>query len=282
MALQLRVAPLTLLLAACATTTTVAYVPFPDPPQRLPTFPPSYNMFESSIIMPCNYTGPFSTQVAAQWGISDIDWSNAKAQWVQQHPMQSQEELVTAAANIRAVSNRTKVWVYRNLAWAPSWFTDVREKIVSNPEWFIPFKPEPPYNNTKCTLGKCSELFHSQFQTPEYESGSVQSGSCDEQCDCGPIPCGWYLWNHSHPDCRAWLVEEHMMGRTAMGNANIQGIFIDDVWDANGPELEGPGSEWAVRDTGMSAQDVATMQQDWYVGACTFVKTGRLGTVNAC
>jgi hypothetical protein len=35
-------------------------------------------------------------------------------------------------------------------------FTDVREKIVSNPEWFIAFKPEPPWNNSKCTLGNCS------------------------------------------------------------------------------------------------------------------------------
>ena len=255
----------TLIVAAIALCcSTYAYVPFPNPPQRLPTFKPSYDMFDSSIIMPCNYTGPFSTKVASEWGISDIDWSNSKAQWVQKHPMQSQEELVNAASNIRAVSNRTKVWVYRNLAWAPSWFTDVREKIISNPEWFIKFKKSPPYNNTKCTFNKCSDLFHSQFQTPEYQSGSVESGSCTEHCDCGDdVPCGWYLWNHSHPGCRKWLVEEHMMGNTAMGNDNIQGIFIDDVWDENGPELEGPGSEFAVHDTGMSQEDVNTMQIEW-------------------
>jgi hypothetical protein len=111
----------------------------------------------------------------------------------------------------------------RNLVYAPSWFTEVREKIVSNPEWFIKFKANPPYNNTKCTFGKCSDLFHSQFQTPEYHSGSVDFGSCDEHCDCGDdIPCGWYLWNHSHADCREWLVQEHMMGNMSMGNDNVQ------------------------------------------------------------
>ena len=139
-----------------------AYIPFPNPPQALPKFKPSYDMFDSSIIMPCNYTGPFDLQYSTKWGIADIDWSNSKAQWVNKHPMQSQEELVTAAAAIRGQSSRTKVWIYRNLAWAPSWFTDVREKIISNPEWFIRFKSAPPYNNTKCTFGKCSDLFHSQ------------------------------------------------------------------------------------------------------------------------
>ena len=220
-----------------------AYVPFPDPPQPLPQFPPSYDMFDSSIIMPCNYTGPFQTKIAAQWGIADIDWSNSKAQWVNNHPMTSEEELVTAASSIRAVSNRTKVWIYRNLVYAPAWFTDVREKLVSHPQWFVPFKKDGPYVNTKCTLGKCSDLFHSQFQTPEYHSGSVMFGDCKEHCDCGELPCGWYLWNHSNPDCREWLVKEHMMGAMSMGSADVQGNFIDDEWFEYGPELEGPGSE---------------------------------------
>ena len=241
-----------------------AYVPFPDPPQPLPHFPPSYDMFASSIIMPCNYTGPFESSVAAQWGIADIDWSNSKAQWVQNHPMTSEEELVTAASSIRAVSNRTKVWVYRNLVYAPSWFTEVREKLVSHPQWFIPFKKDGPYVNSKCTLGKCSDLFHSQFQTPEYHSGSVMFGDClHEHCDCGELPCGWYLWNHSVPECREWLVKEHMMGAMSMGNADVQGNFIDDEWFEYGPELEGPGSESISKDIGFDRSANLAMQAYW-------------------
>ena len=41
------------------------------------------------------------------------------------------------------------------------------------------------------------------------------------------------------------------MGPAAMSNPDVQGVFIDDVWEEGGPELEGPGSEYAVRDTGM-------------------------------
>ena len=222
-----------MLCLALALPLTGAWVPFPNPPQPLPRFAPSYSMFDSSIIMPCNYTGPFDLDFSTKWGIADIDWSNSKAQWVQDRPMTSEEELVAAAAAIRQRSNNaTKVWIYRNLVYAPAWFTDVREKIVSNPEWFIRFKPDGPYNNSKCTFDKCSDLFHSQFQTPEYQSGSVKFGSCDHvHCDCGEnVPCGWYLWNHSHPDCRQWLVQEHMMGNMSMGNPNVQGNFIDDEW----------------------------------------------------
>ena len=48
-----------------------------------------------------------------------------------------------------------------------------------------------------------------------------------------------------------------------MYNPYVQGVFIDDVWEEGGPELEGPGSEYAVRDTGMTSSDVAVMQADW-------------------
>jgi len=36
-----------------------------------------------------------------------------------------------------------------------------------------------------------------------------------------------------------------------MGDPNVQGNFIDDEWFDNGPELEGPGSQSAVHDTGI-------------------------------
>lgn len=250
---------------------TPGFVPFPDPPQPLPRFAPSYDMFDSSIIMPCNYTGEFDSEVASQWGIADIDWSNGKAQWAQEHPMTAEENLITAAAAIRAISNRTKVWIYRNLVYAPSWFTEVREKIESNPEWFIPFKEEGPYVNAKCTLGKCSDLFHSQFQTPEFTCNQtltgescVHAGRCmDAHCDCGEVPCGWYLWNHKNPDCREWLVNTHMMGAMSMGNVNVQGNFIDDEWFHYGPELEGPGSESISIDIGFTRKDNLAMQAKW-------------------
>ena len=273
--------PIPLLVAALLGAVAHGWIAFPDPPQPLPRFAPSYDMFESSIIMPCNYTGEFDSTVAARWGIADIDWSNGKAQWAQNHPMTSEENLVTAATAIRAISNRTSVWIYRNLVYAPAWFTEVQEKLISHPEWFILFKKEGPYDNAKCTLGKCSDLFHSQFQTMQYTCNETLTGeSCEHagrcteaHCDCGDVPCGWYLWNHSHPDCREWLVKTHMMGEMSMGNKNVQGNFIDDEWfdddrksengGVAGPSLEGPGSESAAHDTGMDGDAIRRMQNDW-------------------
>ena len=105
------------LLLLCFFAAAHAFVPFPSPPQPLPRFAPSYDMFDSSIIMPCNYTGQFEVDVSTQWGIADLDWSNGKKQWIQNHPMTSQEELVQAATNIHQASSgsakSTSVWVYR-------------------------------------------------------------------------------------------------------------------------------------------------------------------------
>ena len=112
---MLRPSPVLSLL--CFVTAAHAFVPFPSPPQPLPRFAPSYDMFHSSIIMPCNYTGQFEVDVSTQWGIADLDWSNGKKQWIQNHPMTSQEELVQAATNIHQASSgaakSTSVWVYR-------------------------------------------------------------------------------------------------------------------------------------------------------------------------
>ena len=105
------------LLLLCFFAAAHAFVPFPSPPQPLPRFAPSYDMFDSSIIMPCNYTGQFEVDVSTKWGIADLDWSNGKKQWIQNHPMTSQEELVQAATNIHQASSgsakSTSVWVYR-------------------------------------------------------------------------------------------------------------------------------------------------------------------------
>lgn len=240
-----------------------AYVPFPDPPQPLPQFAATWSLAESTIVMPCNYTGGLDPAAVDRWGIVDIDWSNDKAHWVNTHPMTSEEELVAAAQAIKDRRPQAKVWVYRNLVWAPSWFSDIREKIKTHPEWFVPFKAEGPTINPRCTFDKCSDRFHSQFQTMAFHGTSVSSGICKEHCDCGDVPCAWYLWNHHNASCREWLVREHLMGPMGMGAPSVDGLFIDDVWAASGPELEGPGSEAASHDSGMSTTDNIAMMQAW-------------------
>merc|ERR550514_2232848 len=127
--------------------------------------------------------------------------------------MDCQERLITQAEQVKAVNNETRVFVYRNIVKALPWYTDVREKL-SDPAyagWFLKFKDgiNGSYHVPPCTGDKCSEFYHDQDQTPEHPHGD---GSCEDECDCGPVPCGEYLFDHRNESLRRWLVDEFIMG----------------------------------------------------------------------
>ena len=46
----------------------------------------------------------------------------------------------------------------------------------------------------------------------------------------GGVPCGRYLYDHTNRSMRAWLINEHILGATAIGNPNISAIYLDDNW----------------------------------------------------
>jgi hypothetical protein len=171
-------------------------------------------MQQSTIFMPCNYSGHYNPQVAAKFGIVDFDWSNEKDEWINDSPMTCKERLLEQARVIKAINNETKVWVYRESVAAQPWYTDVREKLVSNPEWFLKFDPSKKGNYTvpQCDTSfnppRCSTLYHDQVQTPAYPTGD---GSCSKPCDCG-VPCGRYLWDTRNADLVDWLVDVHLTG----------------------------------------------------------------------
>ena len=87
----------------------------------VPPWPATYNLSRSTFLMPCNYTGFFNPVSAAQYGIVDFDWSNAKAEWTKQHPMDCEERLVEQAKLIKAINPDTKIYIYRNLVKALPW-----------------------------------------------------------------------------------------------------------------------------------------------------------------
>ena len=64
-------------------------------------------------------------------------------------------------------------------------------------------------------------------QTPEHPTGD---GSCVNACDCGEgVPCGEYLFNHANGSMlRDWLINEHLLGPTGLGNPAISGFYVDD------------------------------------------------------
>ena len=206
---------------------------------------PTYNMSMSTILMPCNTTGFYDPKVLGQYGLVDMDWSNAKEVWANQHPMDCEERLVTQAQLIKEQNAATRVWVYRNLVKALPWYSSVREKICdpNYAGWFLRFK-DPIVNGSSIPGAHvpacdhnydpplCSEFYHDQEQTPQHPHGD---GSCvSAPCDCGCVPCGEYLWDHRNASLRDWLANIHATGESSVENVAIDGIFTDDEWNAPG------------------------------------------------
>eukprot|EP00040_Diaphanoeca_grandis_P013021 m.65878 g.65878 ORF g.65878 m.65878 type:complete len:539 (+) comp23614_c0_seq1:190-1806(+) len=264
--------------------------PMPTPWPQHPTWTPTWDMAMSTVMMPCNTSGWFDPALAAQYGIADFDWSNARDMWANQAPMDDGKRLITQAAKVKAVNENTHVWIYRNLVKALSWYSDVGEKL-SDPAysgWFLHFKNgiHGNYTSPPCTAGTCSDLYHSQDQTPQHSTGRKE---CIGECDCGGVPCGEYIWDHRNASLREWLVKEHVLGTSSNGmdglaNPNVTGFYFDDYWAksgegwSHGPDglppptainlsdcKTGP-SEIEIHcllDMGLSVQDVLDLNAGW-------------------
>lgn len=91
---------------------------------------------------PCNTSGWFDADFVSQYGLADFDWSNARALWANQHPMDDNGLLLKQAATVKARSPSTHVWIYRNLVKALSWYADVGEKLADEQfsGWFLQFR----------------------------------------------------------------------------------------------------------------------------------------------
>ena len=259
----------------------------PQPWPSHPTWAPTWDMSRSTIIMPCNITGWFSPGFSAKYGVVDVDWSNAKYLWERSRPMDNSARLLDQAAQIKAINPNTRVWVYRNLVHAGSWFKEVAEKI-KDPRyagWFVKFRHGGAVdlgNNTwhvpPCTGAVCSQLYHSQDQSPE------TAQDCSGLCDCNGVPCGEYLFDHRNASLREWIVQEHVMGSLGMGNPNVSGFYFDDHWGGAGYEWStldimkrqpvpynmsacatGPSelNQFCLLDTGLTAEDVKDMLVAW-------------------
>jgi len=168
---------------------------------QLPQMEQTYLMSRSTIIMPCNYSGFTDPASTAGFSIVDFDWSNSKAEWAKAKPMNDEELLMEQVEMTVAATEGTTVWVYRNSIYSYPWYTSART-ILEDPAyeaWHLKFKEEGPWTSPKCDDNfdppLCSDYFHSQEQSPGYPTGD---GDCAEPgCDCGSVPCGMYLWNHS-------------------------------------------------------------------------------------
>jgi hypothetical protein len=200
----------------------------------VPTWTVTYSPSQSTIFMPCNYSGFFNATFAGEFGVADFDWSDGKQLWVNPPgggPMICEELLLQQAQAVRKANPNTKSFIYRNGVKALPWFTGVREKL-QDPQYsgfFLKFSGNNNYHVPTCdndwSPPRCSEFYHDQDQTPHHPSGD---GSCVGACDCGDgVPCGEYLWNHANGTMlREWLINEHFLGPTGLGDPSVLGFYV--------------------------------------------------------
>ena len=119
-------------------------------------------------------------------------------------------------------------------ATAYPWYTSVRT-IMDDPaysEWFIKFKANPPWFSPKCDNNfsppRCSDYYHMMEQTPNYPTGD---GDCAAPgCDCGTMPCAFYLWNHSSTAVvngqtfQQWFIHSYMFN--AVGSSPLVSVRV--------------------------------------------------------
>ena len=193
---------------------------------------------------PCNDTGYTDPASTAGWGIVDFDWSNGKGTgsadgWAKHMPMDDEEMLFKQVEMTAAATKGTTVWVYRNTVYGYPWYTDVR-KTLEDPayaDWYFSFKPNPPWFSKKCDAAipsLCSDLFHEQEQSPGFPHGD---GDCAAPgCDCGKVPCGFYIWNHSSTTVvkgqtfQDWFINDYILNKVGRSSL-VSGFFWDDVWN---------------------------------------------------
>jgi hypothetical protein len=242
-----------------------------DPGPYLPSWPATYVMNQSTIIMPCNFSGYTDPQSVAGWGIVDFDWSNSKELWAKDKPMLCEERMLIQAQMINKVSPQTRVWVYRNSIKALPWFTSVRETLTDArySKWFLTFSHgvNGTYHVPPCdpnySPALCSPLYHDQTQTPGFPHGD---GDCAAPaCDVGTVPVGEYLWDPRAANVSVlgvtlldFLIHHYALNIEGGGSDLIDGLFFDDYWFIGGPsEVEahalhdmgiGPGELIAITD----------------------------------
>ena len=79
------------------------------------------------------------------------DWSNAKAIWAQQKPMNDEEMLFEQVKMTTSATKDATIWVYKNSIYAYPWYTSVRTLLENDAysPWFIKFKAQGPWFSPK-------------------------------------------------------------------------------------------------------------------------------------
>lgn len=176
----------------------------------LPSWTPTYQLNKSTFLYVCNYSGYTDvgpTSIVPRFGVvggfmswpgrppnddccdasvcrrplghlaTAFDWSNNKGSlatdlgvWSNDHPMDSEADLVVQARALKVVNPSAHIFVYRNLVKALPWMGSVRrllEDPTLAPTLFLGFdpalaQPHSPRCDDSYSPPLCSALYHDQ------------------------------------------------------------------------------------------------------------------------
>merc|ERR1719174_3579781 len=95
-----------------------------------PSWKPTWDMYRSTVLYTCNNSGMHDVGHAIKFGIVVYDWSNGKAIWANDHPMDSEDLITKQAEAVLAAEpgipgEAPRVWAYRNTIKALNWYSSV-------------------------------------------------------------------------------------------------------------------------------------------------------------
>ena len=166
-------------------------------------------------------TSGFDVELASQYGNADFDWSNARALWANQHPMDDNGLLLEQAAMVKARSPSTHVWIYRNLVKALSWYKDVGEKLA-DPQYVT--WPHRSSSGISLSLSLSSSVYQARFSPiPPGLSSAAMSDSFSLAFCCWPLrACARVsqsrALSHSHTPSLQPTPLTHSIAGTAAGS----------------------------------------------------------------
>jgi hypothetical protein len=211
-------------------------------PLKFPTlFPPwavEWQLNRSTIAQPCNYSGWFDPALAAQFGVISFDWANNENAW-HARPLNGSaggsdsDDLVTQARMVKALNNRTKVFVYRQGQGAGS----------------------PAGRQAAAVLAD-----------PRYDGFFLKSVGGP-----GALPAGTRIggtFDFRNESLVRWFIHDYVGGPDCVGNPDVDGWFADDVYGLGSPGS--PDKTPTVEQSGLDPAQVALWnkgQQAAVVGA---------------
>ena len=147
-------------------------------------------------------------------------------------------------------------------------------RILDDPAyepWFLRFRANstgpnatttvsPKCDNSTAAARKCTELYHTQEQSPMFPSAPADRGECDAPgCNCGTKPCGFYLYNHSAADVevkgttlREWLIENYVLANAE----HVDGFYLDDYWNSDKSPVTEDYATGMVEDVGLDEKQL--------------------------